>query len=128
MGSALALQCHVEMTPAMVSEWAELGRDELQSPSPSVQSPQAMTAELAVHVAALHRVADVIYRRWLVLVLGFLVLGCFLCVCVVGVRFSVSVLFCGVLMLMKACGSSKVSATVHRSAHHCVALAPPASI
>lgn len=71
MGSALALQCHVEMTPAMVSEWAELGRDELQSPSPSVQSPQAMTAELAVHVAALHRVADVIYRRWLDQVQGY---------------------------------------------------------
>src|SRR3569832_2166194 len=64
-GSAHALQCHIEMTSAMVSEWAELGRDELQSRSPSVQSPQTMTAELAVHVAALHRVADVIYRRWL---------------------------------------------------------------
>lgn len=71
IGNALALQCHIEMTPAMVSEWAELGRDELQSPSPSVQSPQAMTAELAVHVAALHRVADVIYRRWLNQVQGY---------------------------------------------------------
>src|SRR3569832_1300739 len=122
------MQCHVEMTPAMVSEWAEQGRDELQSPSPSVHSPQALTAELAVHVAALHRVADVIYRRWLDQVQGFLALGCSLRAREVGDRYSASALSCGVLLLMKACGSSKVTATVHRSAHHCVALAPPASI
>src|SRR3569833_1439304 len=45
-----------------------------------------------------------------------------------GDRYSASALSCGVLMLMKACGSSKVTATVYRSAHHCVALAQPASI
>lgn len=65
IGNALALQCHIEMTPQMVKEWTEQGHDELQSDLPSVQSPQLMTADLPARTAALHRVADVIYHRWL---------------------------------------------------------------
>ena len=65
IGNALALQCHIEMTPDMVKEWVELGQEELQPDTLSVQSPLFMTADLPARTAALHRVADVIYNGWL---------------------------------------------------------------
>ncbi len=64
LGDTLALQCHVEMTAALVKTWAQLFKDEI-TPSPTVQSPEAMTADLDKRVAELQRAARVIYRRWI---------------------------------------------------------------
>ncbi len=66
----LALQCHVEMTAPMVSEWASRYEDELREPSASVQSAAQMTADLEARVTALQQVADQLYRHWLRPVLG----------------------------------------------------------
>jgi GMP synthase-like glutamine amidotransferase len=67
-GNMLALQCHVEMTAAMVKEWADLNRKELANPSSSVQSYEAMLSDVDKKAAQLKTVADVLYERWLALV------------------------------------------------------------
>ena len=66
LGPHLGLQCHVEMTPAMVMQWAELGRDELAAHRavPTVQDAAAMTAGLPQRIAKLQSLADRLYGRW----------------------------------------------------------------
>ena len=64
-GNTLALQCHVEMTAPMVSEWATLYRDELQAVSATVQSAEQMTTGLTSRISAAQQVADRLYQRWL---------------------------------------------------------------
>jgi len=61
----LALQCHVEMTAPMVSEWAELYKDELTDPSPAVQSATEINRDLEGRITTMQAVAEPLYRRWL---------------------------------------------------------------
>ena len=61
----LALQFHVEMTAAMVEEWADLYRKELAHSDASIQSHDAMLSDMETRVANLQAVADIIYGRWL---------------------------------------------------------------
>jgi len=70
MDNILALQCHVEMTAPMVSEWASLYEDELREPSASLQNAEQMTTDLETRVSDMQSVADRLYRRWLRPVLG----------------------------------------------------------
>jgi GMP synthase-like glutamine amidotransferase len=69
-GNTLALQCHVEMTGPMVHEWASLYRQELDDPSPAVQSVETMTENLAGKIAEAQQIADRLYLRWLRPLLG----------------------------------------------------------
>lgn len=68
IGSALALQFHVEMTEAMVKEWTARNLDDLADPSPTVQTPAQLQANLSARIKALNNIADQLYRRWLALV------------------------------------------------------------
>lgn len=61
----LALQCHVEMTAPMVREWAGLYQDELDDPSPAVQSVMEINHDLEKRITAMQAVAAPLYRRWL---------------------------------------------------------------
>jgi GMP synthase-like glutamine amidotransferase len=62
----LGMQCHVEMTPALIRAWCENGADEIAaSMSPAVETPAAMLAEVDARTARLHRLADKIYSRWI---------------------------------------------------------------
>ena len=70
IGNTLALQCHVEMTAPMVSEWAELYKEELQQVTASVQSATQMTTRLPERIRAAQQVADRLYQRWLKAVLN----------------------------------------------------------
>ena len=70
IGNTLALQCHVEMTAAMVREWATLYAGELVDPAPAVQTAEQMTAALEQRITEAQQVADVLYRRWLEPLLG----------------------------------------------------------
>jgi len=70
LGNTLALQCHVEMTAPMVSEWAALYKDELQAVTATVQSEEQMTTQLAEKVSAAQQVADRLYQRWLAPILS----------------------------------------------------------
>lgn len=65
IGNTLALQCHIEMTAPMVSEWAMLYADELNDSAPTVQSAEQMTTGLQDRVTAAQLVADIVYQRWL---------------------------------------------------------------
>jgi GMP synthase-like glutamine amidotransferase len=65
IGKTLAFQCHVEMTAEMVREWARLSADDLAPLCATVQSPQAMTAELDSRIERLQGIADKFYDRWI---------------------------------------------------------------
>lgn len=65
LGNSLALQCHIEMLPAMVSEWAAVGADDIAQPSTTVQSLAQMNVDLDARCQRLHRIADTIYSHWI---------------------------------------------------------------
>ncbi len=67
IGKHFGMQCHVEMTEEMIREWCEVGAAELSAniDSPAVQSALAMQAQMKEKLPELHRVADQIYRHWL---------------------------------------------------------------
>jgi len=65
MGRHLGLQCHVEMTPELIKSWCETGAREIEANlGPSVQTAQAMQADLENRVLRLHHIADRLYSRW----------------------------------------------------------------
>ena len=65
LNNILALQCHVEMEPAMVNTWAELYAKEIAEPSLSIQSQGQMNENLETRIRNAQRVADVLYAEWL---------------------------------------------------------------
>jgi GMP synthase-like glutamine amidotransferase len=67
LGKHLALQCHVEMTRAMVRTWASEGEDEITAAraSPAVQTRAQMLTSLPRRVENLQQVADTLYSRWI---------------------------------------------------------------
>jgi GMP synthase-like glutamine amidotransferase len=62
----LGLQCHVEMTAAMIKAWCQVGADEIlqAADSPAVQQPEAIQEDLAARLETLHGVADILYEKW----------------------------------------------------------------
>ncbi len=67
MGPHLALQCHIEMTEDMVRDWATTNADEVAaaSASPAVLSAEQMCMRLPERLAALQKVADSVYGKWI---------------------------------------------------------------
>ena len=67
LGNHVALQCHIEMTGAMVRDWCGLGLSEIDAAaaSPAVQTAQAMQQDLQHRVEALHGVAHRVYSHWI---------------------------------------------------------------
>ncbi len=66
LGKHLALQCHVEMTEAMIREWCAIGADEIAAAdSPAVQTPEQILAATPALLAPLQTVAERLYARWL---------------------------------------------------------------
>ncbi|HEY0665381.1 MAG TPA: type 1 glutamine amidotransferase [Gallionella sp.] len=67
LGKHLALQCHVEMTGAMISAWCDVGADELtaSSDSPAVQTAGEMQRQMPVRLPGLQAVAERLYARWI---------------------------------------------------------------
>jgi len=63
--NSLALQCHIEMQADMIPVWIDNYRDEIGRISDTVQSAEAMQADLYSRIAELHRVADTVYSRWI---------------------------------------------------------------
>ena len=62
---ALAFQCHIEMTAAMVQTWSRLYESELTPTGPSVQSRAQMLQDLDTRIGNLNRLADRIYQHWI---------------------------------------------------------------
>jgi len=67
MGKHIGLQCHIEMTAALVRRWARDGEREIATAglSATVQARAQMQVSLPRRVAALNRVADAIYSHWI---------------------------------------------------------------
>jgi len=64
--NTLAMQCHVEMTEAMVRQWAQAYGQELVDDVPSIQSASVMESNLEGRVEHLQKIAEKIYDRWLI--------------------------------------------------------------
>ena len=64
-GRHLALQCHVEMTEAMIAEWCAAGAAEIAaSDSPAVQTAEEMLRRTPDNLPAMSAVAEKLYSRW----------------------------------------------------------------
>jgi GMP synthase-like glutamine amidotransferase len=65
LGPHLGLQCHVEMTPAMIRSWSESWADEVRSRAgPSIQTPEQMAERIDERTRDLNAVAARLYDRW----------------------------------------------------------------
>jgi len=65
MGPHLGMQCHVEMTAAMIRLWNRAWADENATPGPSVQTPEEMYVGLDARIGAMRGAADRLYTRWI---------------------------------------------------------------
>lgn len=65
LGPHLGMQCHVEMTAAMIRLWCRQWADECAQASASVQTPDRMYERMDERIAAMRVVADKLYTRWL---------------------------------------------------------------
>lgn len=66
LGKHLGMQCHVEMTEAMIREWCAVGAGEIAAArSPAVQTPEAMIALNGANLPPLNRTAERLYSRWI---------------------------------------------------------------
>jgi GMP synthase-like glutamine amidotransferase len=65
LGPHLALQCHVEMTEAMIRLWNRQWAAESAVASASVQTPEQMYERMSERLAAMRVAADRLYMRWM---------------------------------------------------------------
>jgi len=65
LGPHFGMQCHVEMTPALIRTWCRGWKEERAPAGPSVQTPQEMQRGLESRVRDLNAVADRVYDRWI---------------------------------------------------------------
>ncbi|MEW6293443.1 MAG: type 1 glutamine amidotransferase [Pseudomonadota bacterium] len=65
MGPHLGMQCHVEMTEAMIRLWNRQWAAENAVPGPSVQRPEEMYERIDARIAAMRVAADRLYARWI---------------------------------------------------------------
>jgi GMP synthase-like glutamine amidotransferase len=65
LGPHLGLQCHVEMTQAMIRSWSEGWGEEVRGlAGPSIQTPGQMEERIDERVRELNAVAARLYDRW----------------------------------------------------------------
>ena len=65
MGKTLGLQCHVEVSAAMVKEWSALYTDDLAQGGQWNQPAETICENLESRVAALREVAQPLLEKWL---------------------------------------------------------------
>lgn len=67
LGPHIGMQCHVEMTPALIRAWCLDWGKEVESLAqrvPSVQAPAQMMGNVEARTRALNGIADRVYDRW----------------------------------------------------------------
>ena len=64
IGKHLALQCHPEMTAAMIADWCKEGASEIAASSIAVQSAESMKHEMKTLLPQLSSVANRLYSKW----------------------------------------------------------------
>jgi GMP synthase-like glutamine amidotransferase len=68
LGPHLGMQCHVEMTEAMIETWSKTWENEtrgLDSLPESIQTPDEMLRQTPARLPALRRLADRLYSVWI---------------------------------------------------------------
>ncbi|HEX8988989.1 MAG TPA: type 1 glutamine amidotransferase [Rhodocyclaceae bacterium] len=65
LGPHLGMQCHVEMTEALIRLWNRQWASESAVPSASVQTPEQMYERMEERIAAMRVAADRLYSRWI---------------------------------------------------------------
>ena len=66
LGKHLGMQCHIEMTPALIDAWCEGGAEEIAaSDSPAVQPAAVIKGATEAKLPALHHLANSVYARWI---------------------------------------------------------------
>jgi GMP synthase-like glutamine amidotransferase len=67
IGPHLGMQCHVEMTPEMIATWCEQWADEASAVAdlPSVQTPEAMQAEISAKLPVMRQLSEQLYSAWI---------------------------------------------------------------
>lgn len=65
MGPHLGMQCHVEMTEALIRLWNRQWAAESAQPSASVQTPEQMYERMDERIAAMRKAADRLYSKWI---------------------------------------------------------------
>lgn len=67
LGPHLGMQCHVEMTPEMISTWCGHWAEEAATlvDQPSVQSPDEMLADIGERLPLMRQLADQLYSVWI---------------------------------------------------------------
>lgn len=65
LGPHLGMQCHVEMTEAMIRLWCRQWADECAAPGPSVLTPEQMDERIEERLAQMRVAADRLYTRWI---------------------------------------------------------------
>jgi GMP synthase-like glutamine amidotransferase len=64
IGPHLGMQCHVEMTTAMIRLWCRQWAGECATPSASVLTPEQMNERIEERLAAMRIAADRLYTHW----------------------------------------------------------------
>lgn len=65
IGKILGMQCHVEMTEAMIRLWNRSWQKENAIPGPSVQHPEEIYERIDQRITAMRVVADRLYAHWI---------------------------------------------------------------
>ena len=67
LGIHLAMQCHVEMTPEMITAWCAQWGDEVpvRTDRPSVQSPEMMQQEIPERLPEMRLLSEQLYSVWI---------------------------------------------------------------
>ncbi len=67
IGPHLALQCHIEMTPDLISSWCDVGVDEIAASlsSHAVQTADEIQQQMSAKLPRLHEVAEHLYTQWI---------------------------------------------------------------
>jgi GMP synthase-like glutamine amidotransferase len=65
LGPYLGMQCHVEMTEAMIRLWSRQWAAENALPGPSVQTPEQMMEGMELRLTEMRHAAERLYTRWL---------------------------------------------------------------
>jgi GMP synthase-like glutamine amidotransferase len=65
LGPHLGMQCHIEMTEAMIRLWCRQWAGECATPSSSVLTPAQMNERMDERLAAMRVAADRLYTRWI---------------------------------------------------------------
>lgn len=67
LGPHLGMQCHVEMTPEMITAWSAHWADEMAgiTEQASIQNPEQMMGDTATHLTPMRALATQLYTVWI---------------------------------------------------------------